>query len=65
MNTAPFVIYEAKSQFPRGHITSLVYCHTSGYPKIFSYQWELSNEVLYKDFPQGASELPKDKVLDF
>ena len=34
-------------------------------PKIFDHLWELSNEVLCKDFPQGASEWPKDKVLDF
>ena len=26
MNTARFVIYKAKCQFSRGHITSLVYC---------------------------------------
>ena len=33
--------------------------------KFFTSKKKLSNEVLYKDFPQGASEWPKDKVLDF
>ena len=41
------------------------YCYTSVQHKIFNPKWELSNEILYQDFPQGASEWPKDKVLDF
>ena len=65
MKTALLTIYEAKCWFSRGHFTTLEYCHTFAHPIVFDRYWELSNEVLYKDFPQGASELPEDKILDF
>jgi len=56
------MIHTAKDK--TGHFTTLKYCHTFAHPKVFINQLELSNELLYMDFPPGASKWLKDKVLD-
>ena len=58
-------LYEAKCWFSRGYFRSLEYYHTSADPKIFNHYWELSYEVLCKDFPQEKSEWQMDKILNF
>ena len=56
MKTALLPIYEAKFWFSRGYFTTLEYYHTSADPKIFDHKYEIPNEILCKDFPQGVSK---------
>ena len=51
-----------KCWFSRGNFTSLEYCLTYTLSKIFNQYWDLSSEVLCKDFPQWTWKLPGLKV---